>query len=177
MRGAGRIRRLPAALAAFTAAQAVAAVFFFGDLVADIAAGDRGPHLAAEAAAVLALALGVGFGAVATRATLERLRAQAAALDVARGAFVSVMAAQFDRWGLTAAERDVALLALKGLNAAEIAAARGAAAGTVRAQLSRVYAKAGVSDRAQFAALFVEELVGEGVGGARAPLAGPPAGR
>lgn len=172
---AGRGRRLPAALAAFAAAQALAAVFFLGDIVADFAAGDRGPHLLIEAAAVATLAFGVGFGAVATRQALERLREQAAALEIARGAFGAVMAAQFDRWGLTAAERDVALLALKGLNAAEIAAARGAAAGTVRAQLSRVYAKAGVSDRGQFAALFVEELIGDGAGAA--PLAGAEARR
>jgi DNA-binding CsgD family transcriptional regulator len=172
---AGRGRRLPAAFATFTAAQALAAVFFLGDLFADLVAGDVGPHLAVEAAAVAVLALGVGLGAVATRQALERLREQAAALDVARGAFASVVEDQFDRWGLTAAERDVALLALKGLTAAEIAAVRGAAPGTVRAQLSRVYAKAGVSDRGQFAALFVEELIGDGTG--PTVLAGPPAGR
>jgi DNA-binding CsgD family transcriptional regulator len=54
-------------------------------------------------------------------------------------------------------------LALKGLDVAEIAEMRGAAAGTVRAQLTRIYAKAGVSGRAQFAAWFVEDLLGEGL--------------
>jgi hypothetical protein len=44
---------------------------------------------------------------------------------------------------------------------AEIAELRGAAQGTVRAQLTRIYAKAGVSGRAQFAAFFVEDLLGE----------------
>ena len=66
----------------------------------------------------------------------------------------------FAGWGLTGTEVDVGLLALKGLNAAEIAAMRGSAQGTVRAQLTKIYAKAGVSNRAQFAALFVEDLLG-----------------
>jgi DNA-binding NarL/FixJ family response regulator len=46
---------------------------------------------------------------------------------------------------------------------AEIAGMRGAAQGTVRAQLTKIYSKAGVSGRAQFAAFFVEDLLGEGL--------------
>jgi len=57
----------------------------------------------------------------------------------------------------------IGLMAIKGLDLAEIAAVRGAAQGTVRAQLTRIYAKAGVSGRAQFAAYFVEDLLGQGV--------------
>ncbi|MEE2868759.1 MAG: helix-turn-helix transcriptional regulator, partial [Pseudomonadota bacterium] len=40
---------------------------------------------------------------------------------------------------------------------------RGAAQGTVRAQLTRIYAKAGVSGRHQFAAWFVEDLLQDGI--------------
>jgi len=80
-------------------------------------------------------------------------------LSAASGAFTEAMMAEFERWGLTPAERDVALLSLKGCEVAEIAQLRGSAAGTVRAQLARVYAKAGVSGRAQLASLFIEELL------------------
>ena len=72
---------------------------------------------------------------------------------------MTLWAAQFEAWGLTAAERDVGMLALKGLDVGDIAALAGAATGTVRAQLSRVYTKAGVTGRAQFVALFVEDLL------------------
>lgn len=41
----------------------------------------------------------------------------------------------------------------------EIARLRDVADGTVRAQLTCIYAKAGVSGRAQFAACFVEDLL------------------
>ncbi len=148
-----------AVLAAVVSLQAIAAMFFIGDALADLASEGPTLHIALEALVAVALAVGLVLGLVQLRRTLERLRAQEAALDIARGAFATVIAAQFDAWGLTAAERDVAMLALKGLDATEIAALRGAAPGTVRAQLSRLYGKAGVSGRAQFAALFVEELL------------------
>jgi len=96
---------------------------------------------------------------VALRRTLHRLRVQEQALASASGALADVVMAEFTAWGLTGAERDVGFLALKGLEVAEIAALRGAAPGTVRAQLTRIYAKAGVTGRAQFAAIFVEELL------------------
>lgn len=156
-------RRRPVALALFLLVQMFAAVFFVGDAIADVLEGDVGPHLYFEMLVALALALGVGLGALALRQTLEEMKAQDVALASARGALGDVIAAQFTAWGLTPAERDVAFLALKGLDVAEIAELRGRAAGTVRAQLARIYAKAGVSGRAQFAAWFVEDLLGEGL--------------
>lgn len=158
-------RRRPVALALFLLVQTLAAVFFVGDAIADVMAGDIGAHLYFEMLVAVALAMGVGLGALALRQTLDEMRAQDVALASARGALGDVIAAQFTDWGLTPAERDVAFLALKGLDVAEIADLRGRAAGTVRAQLTRIYSKAGVSGRAQFAAWFVEDLLGEGLDG------------
>ena len=81
------------------------------------------------------------------------------ALAVASGALADHIAQRFADWGLTAAESDVALFALKGCDAAEIAALRGAAQGTVRAQLSQVYAKARVTSQAGLVSLFLEDLL------------------
>ncbi len=156
-------RRRPALLTGLVAAQALAAVFFAADAATDLLNAPWTPHTLIEAFVALALGAGVVIGAVELRAALERLRAQETALAAARGALSTVVAAQFRDWALTPAETDVAWLALKGLDVAEIAALRGSAQGTVRAQLARVYAKAGVSGRAQFAALFVEELLAQGV--------------
>lgn len=156
-------RRRPIAWAIFLIVQTFATVFFVGDALADYLAGQLSPHLMFEMLVALALALGMAFGVMVLRQTLEEMRAQDVALASARGALGDVIAAQFTAWGLTPAERDVGFLALKGLDVAEIAEMRGAAAGTVRAQLTRIYAKAGVSGRAQFAAWFVEDLLGEGL--------------
>jgi DNA-binding CsgD family transcriptional regulator len=152
--------RQPVALALFLLVQSLAAVFFVGDATSDLLQDPFQLHGLIEALVSVALVLGVLFGIVALRRTLERMRVQELALAAAQGALADVILAQFGAWGLTPAERDVGFLALKGLDVAEIAEMRGAAAGTVRAQLTRIYAKAGVSGRAQFAAFFVEDLLG-----------------
>lgn len=71
----------------------------------------------------------------------------------------SAIDAQFDRWGLTPAEREVALLLLKGLSHKEIAVVREASVLTVRQQARSVYAKANLSGRAALSAFFLEDLL------------------
>lgn len=66
---------------------------------------------------------------------------------------------QFDRWGLSSAEREVALLILKGLAHKEIADVRGTSEKTVRQQALVVYRKAGLSGRAELSAFFLEDLL------------------
>lgn len=66
---------------------------------------------------------------------------------------------QFLRWGLTAAEREVALLLLKGLSHKEAANARGTSERTVRQQSLTIYKKAGVTGRAELSAFFLEDLL------------------
>lgn len=67
--------------------------------------------------------------------------------------------AQFSRWNLTEAEREVALLLLKGLSLKEIAAVRASSERTVRAQARALYGKAGVTGRAALSAFFLEDLL------------------
>ena len=66
---------------------------------------------------------------------------------------------QFERWGLTAAERDVALLMLKGLSHKEIAVVRDSSERTVRQQARAIYGKANLSGRAALSAFFLEDLL------------------
>jgi DNA-binding CsgD family transcriptional regulator len=160
-------KRQTVALTTFLIVQTLAAVFFVGDVINDLREAPGSMHFIFEAMVTGALILGIAFGALALRRTIALLRAQEVALDVARGALGDVIDSQFADWGLTPAERDVGFLALKGLDVAEIAEVRHAAQGTVRAQLTRIYAKAGVTGRAQFAAWFVEDLLGQGVVPAR----------
>lgn len=66
---------------------------------------------------------------------------------------------QFDRWGLTPAEREVALLQLKGLRHKEIAELRKTSERTVRQQALVVYRKSGLNGRSDLAAFFLEDLL------------------
>ena len=66
---------------------------------------------------------------------------------------------QFETWGLTPAEREVALQVLKGKSHKEIAAATGRSERTVRQHAAAAYAKAGLDGRAALAAFFLEGLM------------------
>ncbi len=66
---------------------------------------------------------------------------------------------QFERWHLTAAEKEVALLLLKGLSHKEIAQIRGTNDATSRQQARSAYQKAGLSGRNDLSAFFLEDLL------------------
>jgi DNA-binding CsgD family transcriptional regulator len=70
---------------------------------------------------------------------------------------------QFREWGMTAAERDVGLLILKGLNHKEIAALRRTSEATVRQQAQAIYRKADLPGKTAFSAYFLEDLFAPGV--------------
>jgi DNA-binding CsgD family transcriptional regulator len=72
--------------------------------------------------------------------------------------FGATVMAQLEDWGLTHAERDVALMLLKGLSLRDIASLRGASEATTRQHASSVYRKSGLSGRTEFAAYFLETL-------------------
>lgn len=67
--------------------------------------------------------------------------------------------AQFRRWKLTATEREVALMLLRGLGHKEIAALTGRSERTVRQHAGVVYAKAALGGRAELAAYFLRDLM------------------
>lgn len=65
---------------------------------------------------------------------------------------------QFDRWGLTPSERQVALLLLKGHGHKQIASQTNRSERTVRQHAVAVYSKSGQGGRAELAAFFLEGL-------------------
>ena len=157
----GKSERRAALLAVIIVAQALCAMFFLGDVLVDFAENGRIQdfHLVVEALAAVALTAGVGFMMLELRLLLGRMRDIETSLRAAQGEMHTVIEAFFETWGLSAAERDVALLLLKGFDNESIATLRGTANGTVRAQASSIYSKAGVDGRAQLISVFLEELL------------------
>lgn len=86
----------------------------------------------------------------------QRWRAESRALLDGLGQAIE---AQFARWNLTEAEREVALLLLKGLSSREIAAVRAVSERTIHEQARAIYAKAGLTGRAALSAFFLEDLL------------------
>ncbi|MEQ8459496.1 MAG: LuxR C-terminal-related transcriptional regulator [Sandaracinaceae bacterium] len=93
-----------------------------------------------------------------TRSRREAERWRAEAEHALEGLAVAIDA-QFERWALTPAEREVGLLLLKGLSLKEVAGARGTSERTARDQARAIYRKAGLSGRTELAAFFLEDLL------------------
>lgn len=113
-----------------------------------------------EMGAGVGLLLGLGLGAVLVLRSFRDLRRAEARLEKASAAFVDLLNARFDEWGLTEAERDVALFAIKGMSVQEMAQLRATSEGTVKSQTAAIYRKAGVTGRPQLLSLFIEDLMG-----------------
>jgi DNA-binding CsgD family transcriptional regulator len=96
----------------------------------------------------------------------QRLAASRSEADVWRreaGDLIAGLSAaidrQLDQWALSPAEKEVALLLLKGLSHKELAEVRGVSEATVRQQARALYRKAGLNGRHDLAAFFLEELL------------------
>lgn len=66
---------------------------------------------------------------------------------------------QLSKWSLSTAEKEVALLLLKGLSLKEIATIRETTEKTARVQSISIYSKSGLSGRSELAAFFLEDLL------------------
>ena len=90
------------------------------------------------------------------RAQGQRWRTEARSYLDGLGAAIET---QFSRWNLTEAEREVALLLLKGLSHQEVATVRAVSERTVREQARSIYSKAGLTGRTALSAFFLEDLL------------------
>lgn len=169
-------RLLIGVLLTFLGVGALAAI----DIQADLREGTALAHVTAEGGVLLLALLGsvlmtrrlvltmrharaVQKEALALAGELEVTRAEASrwkseARDLVRG-LAEAIDQQFDRWRLSVAEKEVALLLLKGLSHKEIAALRSVTEATARQQARAVYKKSGLSGRHDLAAFFLEDLM------------------
>jgi DNA-binding CsgD family transcriptional regulator len=149
------------------------AILVGADVAADALSGTTPIHLLAELAATAFALTGVallwrrmeavrrtaaslGHDLQSAREEAERWRREAG--DALLGLAVAIDR-QFERWGLTGAEREIALLLLKGLSHKEVATVRDTTERTVRQQSLAIYRKAGLGGRAELAAFFLEDLL------------------
>jgi DNA-binding CsgD family transcriptional regulator len=169
-------RVLTGVLLAFAGVALFAAI----DVSADLREGADFAHVAAEVGILLVGLLGSIFMTRRLVLTLRRARAvekealslaeqlaatrveanrwRTEARDLVKG-LAAALDQQFDRWNLTPAEKEVALLLLKGLSHKDIAEIRSVTEATARQQARAVYRKGGLSGRHDLAAFFLEDLM------------------
>jgi len=152
---------------------AVIAILMAVDLLDDSQTGADPWHLLVEVVVMMlagagAVSLWRGWQQAARRverldteleaARLEAARFRQEAAEALRG-LGEAIDAQFERWGLTPAEREVGLLLLKGLSHREVARARDSGEATVRQQAQALYRKSGLRNRSELSAFFLEDLL------------------
>lgn len=144
--------------------QTLCAFFFVSDILSSLV-GIRATPINwrireyIEIGAALGLVIGLVLGAVVLRNILRQSRAMEQQLRAASSAFMDLLQERFTAWGLTPAERDVALFAIKGLSTQDIAQLRATSEGTVKAQTTAIYRKAGVTGRPQLLSLFIDDMM------------------
>ncbi len=154
--------------------QALCAFFFVSDILSSFIGFTTAPmpwelREILEIWAALGLVIGLVLSALALRRAFRERNLAEARMRRASGAFMALLVERFAEWGLTPAERDVALFAIKGMSTGEIAALRATSEGTVKAQTNAIYRKAGVTGRAQLLSLFIDDLMRDEDGTLRLP--------
>lgn len=143
------------------------------DLYMDLSHGASFSHIAKEAVIVVLASLAVSWILLEQRQQnkeIKLLKQELAGVDKShavmsnyvqsmRKQLSGVIAKQFADWQLTASEKEIGWLLLKGLSLKEIAVLRDTLEKTVRQQASSIYKKAGVSGRHAFSAWFIEDLL------------------
>lgn len=146
------------------ALQILCAIFFVSDILFTFV-GVRTAPISWQTRELLEIgaALGLILGGVLGVTMLFKYRARTARVEaqlkIAAGAFAQVLQERFTDWGLTPAEKDVALFLVKGMSTAEISGLRQTSEGTIKAQTNAIYRKSGVSGRSQLLSLFIDDLM------------------
>lgn len=141
-------------------------------------------HVVVEATVLVACLGGIAWLAgleARTRRSLAQARASAESRAAERDAWRlraesllrglgAAIDDQLRTWQLTPAERETALLLLKGYGHKEIATLCGRSERTVRQHAVAVYRKSGLGGRAELSAFFLEDLLLPVEGGAGVPI-------
>ncbi len=152
---------------------AVIAVLVSIDLVNDSTEGVTFSHVLVEGSIAAAALFGVFYllkGSVALKHRLEKeitdftdFKKEAELWKTESRKYLDGLSKAIDqqlsKWKLTAAEKEVAFLLLKGMSLKEIAEIRNTAEKTARVQSMAIYAKAGLAGRSELSAFFLEDLL------------------
>ena len=144
------------------------------DMVYDLWKGVAGLHIAIEAIVTVCMGFVVfnsllsyfeqeKLNSVRMEQEIESMRKQAETWkDEAKHyleGLVNKIDQQFNTWGLSAAEKDIALLLIKGYSIREIATLRDTSEKTIKQQNFSIYKKSKLTGRSELAAFFLEDLL------------------
>jgi DNA-binding CsgD family transcriptional regulator len=95
------------------------------------------------------------------KGVIENLKSKNQKLNDLNLSFWNSIQDQFKGWNLTGAEKEIAILLLRGLSNQQIAAIRGKSLKTIENQAFSIYQKSGTTGKLEFIAYFISPLLPE----------------
>lgn len=138
----------------------IAAVMFFAvDIIGDIQEGEGVLHWLLEASISILILLSLYWEISQSRKLKEQLSEYEIELNSLKGKLAEVVKEQFQQWSLSKSESEIAWLIIKGFSFQEISQMRSVNEKTVRQQAVAIYRKSDTSNRSEFTAGFLDDLL------------------
>jgi DNA-binding CsgD family transcriptional regulator len=138
----------------------VAAIFFSQDIYIDVMVEGKGlAHILLEGGIFIAVLLALGLEVKHVVELYSSVSINQSEILRMKRHLTQVISDEFECWRLTPTEKEIALLLIKGLSMQEIADIRHVKEKSVRQQATGIYTKAGVANRHELSAYFIEDLL------------------
>ena len=148
--------------------KAVAFLFFLFDIIFDVRdhmleavmyETSELIHLLFEGFAVVAIGAGIWLTFQYQKILKEQAENAEQSLYYLKNDFDTLLKKKFKTWGFTDAEREIAILVLRGFTNAQIAELRETKVGTVKVQIHKLIQKTNSVSRTDFMAVFMDEFL------------------
>jgi len=139
----------------------VAALFFMLDIIGDINEGDSISHWLGESVIFLIICTSLFQEIRRSQQLSEKITDYEVELKSLKGKLAEVVKTQFQEWELSKSESEVAWLIIKGFSFAEISKIRNVSERTVRSQAGTIYRKSDNSNRSEFTASFLDDILNQ----------------
>lgn len=135
------------------------ALFFLTDVLPTVSNHQFMSFWTLQATWLLVTLLALGYAIGSTIKINQYLANKEKELRPLKRNLLTKLTKQFNKWSFTMTESEVAWLIIKGASFKEISVIRSVASKTNRSHAVAVYRKSGTSNRSEFVALFIDELL------------------
>ncbi len=137
----------------------IAILYFSFDVVEDITIEQQGIiYITIEAMVFLSILLVLWFEISRVIQLSSKVQVTEEKVTRLRKQIHTAIHEEFESWGLTETEKNIALMLIKGLSMKEIAEVRGVKEKSVRQQATGIYTKSGLANRYELTSHFIESF-------------------
>ena len=137
-----------------------AGLFFLQDIYVDIVIeGKPLSHLLLESGVFISILVALLYEISRVLRLTSKVNASQKQIAQFKAHLFQVISSEFELWGLTDTEKEIALMLIKGMSMQEIADVRSVKEKSVRQRATCIYSKANVTNRYELTSYFIEDLL------------------